>query len=57
MAILIPVTDPADERLGDYVRLRDVSLRRSLEAAHGLFIAEGEKVIRRACEAGYVTPL
>ncbi|RLP11103.1 TrmH family RNA methyltransferase [Propionibacterium australiense] len=53
MAILVPVTDPADERLGDYVRLRDVSLRRSLEAAHGLFIAEGEKVIRRACEAGY----
>ncbi|SPF69394.1 50S ribosomal protein L30e-like [Propionibacterium ruminifibrarum] len=53
VATLIPVTDPEDERLGDYVRLRDVSLRRSLEAAHGLFIAEGEKVIRRACEAGY----
>ena len=53
MATLIPITDPADERLGDYVRLRDVSLRRSLEAEQGLFIAEGEKVIRRACEAGY----
>jgi tRNA G18 (ribose-2'-O)-methylase SpoU len=28
-------------------------LRRSLETRHGLFIAEGEKVIRRAVEAGY----
>lgn len=53
MAVLIPITDPSDARLGDYVRLRDVSLRRSLEAAQGLFIAEGAKVIRRACEAGY----
>lgn len=42
-----------DERLGDYVRLREASLRRSLEAERGLFIAEGEKVIRRAVDAGY----
>ncbi|WP_316668910.1 RNA methyltransferase [uncultured Propionibacterium sp.] len=53
MAIFIRITDPVDERLGDYVRLRDVSLRKSLEAERGLFIAEGAKVIRRACEAGY----
>jgi len=33
--------------------LRDASLRRHLESEHGLFIAEGEKVIRRAVEAGY----
>lgn len=45
--------DAEDERLADYVRLRDVQLRKSLEAAHGLFIAEGEKVIRRAVETGY----
>lgn len=50
---LITITDPHDDRVADYVRLRDVSLRRSLEAEHGLFIAEGEKVIRRALEAGY----
>ncbi|GAA4381388.1 RNA methyltransferase [Actinomadura verrucosospora] len=53
MASLIPVSDPADPRLADYVRLRDVNLRKSLEAEHGLFVAEGEKVIRRAVGAGY----
>jgi tRNA G18 (ribose-2'-O)-methylase SpoU len=49
----IEVADPADDRLADYVRLRDVNLRRSLEAEHGLFMAEGEKVIRRALRAGF----
>ena len=53
MASLISVADPADPRLADYVRLRDVNLRKSLEAEHGLFMAEGEKVIRRAILAGY----
>jgi tRNA G18 (ribose-2'-O)-methylase SpoU len=42
-----------DDRLADYVRLRDASLRRHLEAERGLFIAEGAKVIRRAVAAGY----
>ena len=28
-------------------------LRRSLEAANGLFVAEGEKVIRQAISSGY----
>ncbi len=50
---LIPVDRPDDPRLGDYVALRDVSLRRSLESERGLFVAEGEKVIRRAIEAGH----
>jgi tRNA G18 (ribose-2'-O)-methylase SpoU len=49
----IEIADAGDPRLADYVRLRDVSLRRHLEAEQGLFIAEGEKVIRRAIEAGY----
>ena len=53
MADHVPVADAADPRLADYVRLTDVHLRRSLETAHGLFIAEGEKVIRRAINAGY----
>lgn len=53
MATFIDIDDPADPRLADYVNLRDVNLRKSLEAEHGLFIAEGAKVIRRACEAGY----
>lgn len=47
------VERPDDERLADYVRLRDASLRRHLEAERGLFIAEGAKVIRRAVLAGY----
>lgn len=53
MAHFVEITDPADERLADYVRLREVSLRLSLESEQGLFIAEGEKVIRRAILAGY----
>ncbi|HXW46795.1 MAG TPA: RNA methyltransferase [Streptosporangiaceae bacterium] len=47
------VTDARDPRVADYFRLTDVHLRRNLEAEHGLFIAEGEKVIRRAIAAGY----
>jgi len=50
---VIRVDDPGDPRLADYVRLTDSSLRTSLEAANGLFVAEGEKVIRRAVGAGY----
>jgi len=34
------------------VSLRDSQLRTSLEATGGLFIAEGDKIIRRAAEAG-----
>ncbi len=50
---LIDVRDATDPRLSDYVSLRDASLRRSIESAGGLFIAEGEKVVRRATQAGY----
>ena len=53
MPCFIHVSDPADPRLTDYLRLTDVELRKSLEAEHGLFVAEGEKVIRRAAAAGY----
>jgi tRNA G18 (ribose-2'-O)-methylase SpoU len=51
--VRLTVTDSGDPRLADYVRLREVSLRRHLEAEQGLFIAEGAKIIRRAIEAGY----
>ncbi|MEU6006447.1 RNA methyltransferase [Streptomyces sp. NPDC047453] len=53
MAELITVEDPDDPRLHDYTDLTDVELRRRREPAEGLFIAEGEKVIRRARDAGY----
>jgi tRNA G18 (ribose-2'-O)-methylase SpoU len=49
----VTVVDPDDPRLADYRDLRDVQLRRTLEVEHGLFLAEGEKVVRRAVEAGY----
>jgi tRNA G18 (ribose-2'-O)-methylase SpoU len=53
MASPVQVDDVGDPRLRDYASLTDVHLRRSLEAEHGLFVAEGEKVIRRAMRAGY----
>ncbi|MBN0045503.1 RNA methyltransferase [Streptomyces actuosus] len=53
MAELITVDDADDPRLHDYTGLTDVELRRRREPAEGLFIAEGEKVIRRAMDAGY----
>ncbi|MGW7080887.1 TrmH family RNA methyltransferase [Streptomyces sp. NPDC054871] len=53
MADLISIDDPTDPRLRDYTGLTDVELRRKREPAEGLFIAEGEKVIRRAKQAGY----
>ncbi len=42
-----------DPRLADFRALTDVALRRRTEPAHGLFIAEGDLVIRRAVAAGY----
>lgn len=53
MARVVNIEDPDDPRLADYLKLRDVQLRKSLEAEYGLFLAEGEKVIRRAVAAGY----
>lgn len=53
MAEFIEIADVHDPRLADYVHLRDVNLRRSLEAERGMFIAEGAQIIRRGLEAGY----
>jgi tRNA G18 (ribose-2'-O)-methylase SpoU len=49
----IVLDDPADPRLSDYVGLTDVVLRTRVEPAAGLYLAEGEKVIRRALAAGH----
>jgi tRNA G18 (ribose-2'-O)-methylase SpoU len=49
----IVLDDPADPRLTDYVGLTDVVLRTRLEPEAGLYLAEGEKVIRRALGAGH----
>jgi tRNA G18 (ribose-2'-O)-methylase SpoU len=47
------VADAGDPRLRDFVALRDVELRTTVEEQEGLFIAEGERTIRRAVAAGY----
>ncbi|MDX6433421.1 MAG: hypothetical protein QOE54_5787 [Streptosporangiaceae bacterium] len=53
VAHLVHIGDALDPRLRDYVRLTDVQLRKTLEVEEGLFIAEGEKVVRRAVETGH----
>lgn len=50
---VIRIESADDPRLADYVGLTDVALRRTLEPAGGLYIAESEKVIRRALAAGH----
>jgi tRNA G18 (ribose-2'-O)-methylase SpoU len=47
------VLSAEDVLLADYVGLTDMALRARREPAEGLFIAEGDKVIRRALDAGY----
>lgn len=47
------ITDLTDPRLADFRSLTDVALRRTLEPAGGLYIAESSKVIERAIAAGH----
>jgi tRNA G18 (ribose-2'-O)-methylase SpoU len=47
------ISDPSDRRIADYRALTDVELRTRWEPPHGVFIAEGELVLRRALRAGY----
>lgn len=47
------IADLDDPRLDDYARLTDVNLRRKLEPAGGLYLAESAKVIARAIAAGH----
>lgn len=56
MPDVIEVTDPRDPRIADYVALTDVARRQQIDPEYdgvGIFIAEGELVVRRALEAGY----
>lgn len=48
-----PIVSADDPALHDYVGLTDVALRRRVEPERGLYIAESEKVIRRALAAGH----
>lgn len=49
----MPITDSSDARLDDFRSLTDVRLRRALEPAGGLYLAESPKVIARALDAGH----
>ena len=51
---VLRITDLSDPRLGDYLNLTDVALRRVSEPAGGLYIAESSKVIARALAAGHI---
>jgi tRNA G18 (ribose-2'-O)-methylase SpoU len=44
----VPIDDPADPRVADFVDATDAALRRR----HGLFLIEGELVLRRALASG-----
>jgi tRNA G18 (ribose-2'-O)-methylase SpoU len=51
---VIEIASADDERLTDYRDLTDVALRTRIEPPNGVFIAESERVIRRALAAGYL---
>ena len=53
MAEIVEISSPDDPRLADFRDLRDVALRKSIDASEGLFLAEGAKVVRRAASKGY----
>ena len=50
---IIPIGDAGDERLRDYRDFTDGKLRRLLEPAGGLYLAESSKVIARSLAAGH----
>ncbi|TQJ32259.1 RNA methyltransferase [Microbacterium sp. SLBN-146] len=50
---VIRIAEADDPRISDYRDLTDVALRRVLEPAGGLYIAESAKVISRALAAGH----
>jgi tRNA G18 (ribose-2'-O)-methylase SpoU len=53
MGPVVEIHDVTDDRLIDYRDLTDVALRTRVEGPHGLFIAEGARVIERAIATGY----
>lgn len=51
--VIVPVAESGDPRLCDYLSLTNRQLRRSVEARHGLFIAESTLVVEKALDEGY----
>lgn len=50
---VVRVRDPGDPLVHEYVGLTDMALRTRREPAEGLYLAESDKVIRRALAAGH----
>jgi tRNA G18 (ribose-2'-O)-methylase SpoU len=55
MAEIIELSDPDDERLGDYAALTDARLRKRYEHELGVLIAEGPNVVRELVRSPYPT--
>ena len=53
VAYVLPLVNLRSAEVADYVSLTDVALRRKIEPAGGVYIAESSKVIRRALAAGH----
>ncbi len=53
MCMIEMINSLDDSRLEVYARLTEVQLRNKLEPEKGIFIAESDKVIDRALDAGY----
>lgn len=53
MLSITEITDFAAPELDAYARLTEKQLRSKLEPEKGIFIAEGQKVIEHALDAGY----
>jgi tRNA G18 (ribose-2'-O)-methylase SpoU len=55
VAELTFITDPGDDRLGDYAALTDARLRKRYEHELGVLIAEGPNVVRELLRSRYPT--
>jgi tRNA G18 (ribose-2'-O)-methylase SpoU len=55
VADLTSITDPSDDRLGDYAALTDARLRKRYEHQLGVLIAEGPNVVRELLRSPYPT--
>ena len=53
MAMMIPIDDPRDPRVSDYVGLKSPKERRRLETEGGIFVAEGPLVVERLLKSSY----
>ncbi len=51
--MIIQIQDGSDPRVASYRNLRDVELRKSIEAEHGVFVVEGLRSVRALLESSF----